>query len=215
MLASLYSEKVKIFSVLDDATSTKATVKIKFDTGETLTVLDITNIKSWTGNWLTLALEVESKDVNVIFKEWGGTHEKFSSNSNFLTSEFSIGTAAQTLILSKATSGTDEEDATGVILSWFHTCNPLGNPDNQSIDSLIAFMELPTARGFWLPDDTDSFINYGNQLNELGMQPELFSGDTRAEETSISPLYNVDSEKKRQTSQGRYFSLNMIKYMNY
>lgn len=76
-------------------------------------------------------------------------------------------------------------------------------------------MELPTARGFWLPDDTDSFINYGNQLNELGMQPELFSGDTRAEETSISPLYNVDSEKKRQTSQGRYFSLNMIKYMNY
>lgn len=75
MLASLYSEKVKIFSVLDDATSTKATVKIKFDTGETLTVLDITNIKSWTGNWLTLALEVESKDVNVIFKEWGGTHE--------------------------------------------------------------------------------------------------------------------------------------------
>lgn len=76
-------------------------------------------------------------------------------------------------------------------------------------------MEIPELRGFWLPDNINSEINFGNHMNDYGMQPELFSGTSRATETAISPEYNLDGNLKRQTSQGKFFSLNMVKFMNY
>lgn len=179
--------------------------------------MDIENIEeggytSGNGNWWTLALEVEGKDVTAILREHGGTHV-LSQNSDFLSAEFSTETVAQTLKLSKGITANGEEDATGLILSWFYTCNPLGSPENQSVTSLLTYGELPTMRGFWVPDDIDHF--FGNQANGLGLQPELFCGDVRAVETGNTPDLNVDGNKKRQTSQGKYFTLNMEKYLKY
>ena len=97
--------------------------------------------------------------------------ESITTDSNYLSSAFTTGTGAQILTFSK-TVAADEEKPAGVLGSWLFSCEPLRQPQNQDLDSLISYMEVPSLRAFYVLDGSN-IAGFNNEANPTNYNPML------------------------------------------